>query len=238
MSLSHYTYLLVDLFCLLFPFIFSFHPKFKFIAEFRYYILPSLLVAILFIIWDFIFTDFGIWNFNPKYTLGIYLRNLPIEEILFFLFIPFACTFTYFCVDKYFPTFQGQRFSFFILLFLAFILFFLGLLNLNLAYTSVTFISASCFIFLLLLLKVEFLQNFLISYLLIQIPFFISNGVLTGNFTEEAVVIYNNSENLGIRVTTIPVEDFAYGFLLLIMNVSGYEWMKKHKGENVSPSSL
>jgi len=180
----------------------------------------------------------GIWNFNPNYTLGIYLHNLPIEEILFFLFIPYACTFTYFCVDKYFPAKKSLGLDSVILLFIAILLLSVGLLNLKLAYTCITFISASILLFILLVLKVEFQRNFLITYLLIQIPFLISNGVLTGNFTDEAVVIYNNSENLGIRITTIPIEDLVYGFLLLILNVSGYEWMKKHRGVRILSSSL
>lgn len=238
MAISNYTYLLVDILCLLFPLIFSFHPKFKFISEFKNFILPSLVIAFVFILWDFIFTDMGIWTFNPNYILGIYLHNLPIEEILFFLFIPYACTFTYFCVDKYFPAKKSRGLDSVILLFIAILLLSVGLLNLKLAYTCITFISASILLFILLVLKVEFQRNFLITYLLIQIPFLISNGVLTGNFTDEAVVIYNNSENLGIRITTIPIEDLVYGFLLLILNVSGYEWMKKHRGVRILSSSL
>jgi len=27
----------------------------------------------------------GIWNINPEFLLGIYLRKLPLEEMLFFV---------------------------------------------------------------------------------------------------------------------------------------------------------
>jgi hypothetical protein len=33
------------------------------------------------------------------------------------------------------------------------------------------------------------------------------------------VVIYNNSENLCIRIGTIPVEDVAYAFSMLLMSL-------------------
>ncbi len=64
---------------------------------------------------------------------------------------------------------------------------------------------------------------FLISYAIILIPFLIVNGFLTAI----PVVIYNDAENLGIRLYTIPVEDIFYGMLLVMMNVVGYE-RKKH----------
>jgi lycopene cyclase domain-containing protein len=47
------------------------------------------------------------------------------------------------------------------------------------------------------------------------IPFFIVNGILTGSFIEGEVVWYNNNENLGIRILTIPIEDIVYAFNML-----------------------
>ena len=48
-----------------------------------------------------------------------------------------------------------------------------------------------------------------------MIPFLIVNGLLTGSFIEGEVVWYNNAENLGIRLGTIPIEDIVYAFNLL-----------------------
>ena len=44
------------------------------------------------------------------------------------------------------------------------------------------------------------------------IPFLIVNGLLTSI----PVVLYNDAENLGIRIYTIPVEDVFYGYALLL----------------------
>ncbi|MEZ4686865.1 MAG: lycopene cyclase domain-containing protein [Bacteroidia bacterium] len=49
------------------------------------------------------------------------------------------------------------------------------------------------------------------------------NGVLTAL----PVVWYNDLENLNLsRLGSIPVEDPFYGMLLLLMNISLFEWFK------------
>ena len=55
------------------------------------------------------------------------------------------------------------------------------------------------------------------------IPFFIVNGVLTGSWIENQVVWYNNAENLGIRMGTIPVEDSIYAYSMILMSLFFFE---------------
>ncbi|MCB0692582.1 MAG: lycopene cyclase domain-containing protein, partial [Saprospiraceae bacterium] len=50
-----------------------------------------------------------------------------------------------------------------------------------------------------------------------------SNGILTGCCTPEPIVWYNNQENLGIRLGSIPIEDSLYGFVLIISNIILFE---------------
>jgi lycopene cyclase domain-containing protein len=75
----------------------------------------------------------------------------------------------------------------------------------------------------------EILKRFYIAFVIILIPFFIVNGILTGSFIAEPVVWYNNSENLGIRLFTIPIEDIGYAFNMLFWVVFLNEKFKATK---------
>jgi lycopene cyclase domain-containing protein len=63
------------------------------------------------------------------------------------------------------------------------------------------------------------LNTFFITFLIILIPFTIVNGILTGSFIDEPVVLYNNDENLRIRLGTIPIEDIGYAFTMILMSL-------------------
>jgi lycopene cyclase domain-containing protein len=222
---SQYLYLLIVFFCLLFPLIASFYAKAPFYKTWKQALVAILLPALLFIIWDEIFTRSGIWGFNPKYVFGFTLASLPFEEILFFICVPYACLFTYFAVRFYFH--NDYFFTHHELLSYAIIIGVLiaGIYNMHRPYTAVTFIGLSFFLaFLTLKVRARYLGHFYATFGLILIPFFIVNSVLTGSFIEEEVVWYNDAANLGIRLGTIPLEDIFYAMLLLLMNVSVYEW--------------
>ena len=224
----NFTYLWVEVFTVLIPFLFSFHPRLKFHEKFKSFFLSSSLVAIVFIAWDICFTDMGVWGFNPEHLLGIYIRNLPIEEVLFFIAIPFACVFTYHCLNLFFVFKWKSQTEHVVVIGLSSILFLLGILHYSKLYTSITFISLSSLLIVLkYIVQVNWLPRLLSVYLVLLIPFLIVNGILTGSGLETPVVWYNDAENLGIRIHTIPVEDVFYGLELILCNVFFYEYFNK-----------
>jgi lycopene cyclase domain-containing protein len=190
-------------------------------------LLGILVAGVPFITWDVIFTRLGVWGFNERYLTGINIINLPLEEWMFFITIPVACIFIYevlilFIRKDYFARYSN-RFTYIF----AIALLIIGLSNLGRLYTSITFISAAAYLlFLVILIKPRYLGRFYMSYLVTLLPFFLVNGILTGSFIEEEIVWYNNAENLSIRIFTVPIEDSIYGMLLILINISVYEWWK------------
>lgn len=222
---TRFTYLFVDLGCLIFPLLFSFHKRILFYKEWKHFLAPALVTACIFIVWDILFTQIGVWGFNPDYVCGIYFFNLPLEEVLFFLCIPYACVFTYYCI-KTFTAERKMPSSSAVTLILALALLIGGILFYDRWYTGVTAFATSTFLLVQFFRKVNYMTTFFVAYVLVLPFFFLSNGILTGSFLDAPVVWYNNEENLGIRMFTIPVEDTFYGMLMVLMNVAGYEFVR------------
>ena len=221
------TYLLVNIISVFIPFILSFDKKVYFVSKWKY-LFPSIAITgAVFIIWDVAFTRMGIWGFNPRHLSGINIINLPLEEWLFFITIPYAAVFTYEVFIAYIKRDIFAFYSKFISSFLFIILIILAIIYHDRIYTIITFIITAIYILLLqFIVKAKYLGRFYFSYMIILIPFLLVNGILTGSFITEEVVWYNNAENMGIRFFTIPVEDAIYGLLLILMNVSIYEKFK------------
>lgn len=193
-----------------------------------------ILPGILFVLWDEYFTQLKIWGFNPEYVTGIFIGNMPIEEILFFICIPYACVFSYFIIIYLIPKDYFASYQRYISIAIIVLMLVVAVFTLERLYTSVTFIALAAYITLLeFVLKSKFLGRFYFSYLFMLVPFFLVNGILTGSFIEGEVVWYDNTHNLGIRLGTIPVEDVFYGMLLLMMNVSVFEWLRSKNNTKI-----
>ncbi len=212
----HYTYLLLDIASIIFPLAMSFDKKVAFYKSWIY-LFPSILItSMFFIIWDIFFTIKGVWSFNPKYITGIYIFNLPIEELLFFICVPYSCIFIYESCNAYLQKDISKKYTTYI----SILLFGLSLLS-SILYHNKTYTIVNATVCLFLILFSEFiykfkkLGNFYLSYFISLIPFFICNGILTAL----PVVIYNNHENMNLRLYTIPLEDTFYCLSLLLSSV-------------------
>ena len=107
----NFTYLAIDIFTIFFPLALSFDSKVQFYKQFKPLFQANIVVASIFIAWDILFTHIGVWGFNNTYLTGISFFNLPIEEVLFFFCVPFACIFTFACVEHYLNVKWTQRFE-------------------------------------------------------------------------------------------------------------------------------
>ncbi|RKY32131.1 MAG: lycopene cyclase domain-containing protein [Candidatus Omnitrophota bacterium] len=83
------------------PFLFSFWPGLNFYRKPRALIYSLSLILLIFGGWDIFATWRGHWSFDPEGVWGIKIINLPVEEALFFIVIPYCCLFTWEAI-KYF----------------------------------------------------------------------------------------------------------------------------------------
>ena len=213
-------YLFLNLGSLVIPLVYSFHPRIRFYTKFKAFI-PALCVsAAVYLSWDVLFTMRGFWGFNPRYLFGLDFLELPIEEWMFFICIPYACVFTHYTLTRLYPRFcLGKKVARYVHWFLVGLLTITLLTHTDKAYTFYNGLCSLAVLLLAIFIMPEVLRQFYLTFLVMLIPFFFVNGILTGSLIEEEVVWYNNAENLGYRLFTIPVEDIFYAFGLILLNV-------------------
>lgn len=213
-------YLILNIASFLIPFLYSFENRMKYIKRWKAIFPAILITAVVFIIWDIFFTKIGVWHFNPRYHSGIEFFGLPIEEWLFFICIPYSSIFIHFAFHYFYPkVFLSENTVKIIYWILILVLVPTTVFNFDKWYTAANY---SLLVVVLTIAFIRFphiLNTFFITFLIVLIPFSIVNGILTGSFIEQPVVYYNNAENLGIRLGTIPIEDIGYAFTMLLMSL-------------------
>ena len=223
-------YFWINLLSISVPFVVSFHPRIKLYKQWRALFTAIFIVLIPYIVWDVYFTENGYWGFNPTYLSGFYILSLPIEEWLFFICIPYACVFTHESILAINPKLGvSEKATNSISAVLTLLFVFLIITQYNKAYTLVDSVFALIALALAYFTNRKLLSQFFITFLFMLIPFFIVNGVLTGSGIEGEVVWYNNQENLGARLFTIPIEDSAYAFSMLLFNLTVFKFFTKKK---------
>jgi len=226
--MGNFTYLALDILTVLFPIIWSFEKKINFYSKWIFVLKSIGITGLIFVIWDAIFTYLGVWGFTDQYILGIKIWTLPIEEIVFFMVVPFACLFIYETVYFLWKDKIKKGFFYQISLCLGLFLFLFGFYHYDKLYTCFSCVGASFLLGYHCSRKKQMNHEvFWVAFLIVLIPFTLVNGILTGYFTAQPVVWYNDAENLGIRFFTIPIEDFAYNLMLMLGNVTLYERFSK-----------
>lgn len=221
--MEKYTYLLLNIGSILVPLAFSFEHRLAFYKQWKSLFPAMLITAVFFIIWDHFLTVWGVWGFNPEYVIGIWIWDLPIEEWMFFLFIPYSCMFIYGSLNVLVRKDPSRRAVRNFTAGWIVLLVVVAALNHDRLYTSIKLSLTAALLTYVYFRDYEWLGRFYRAYVVSLIPFLLVNGVLTSL----PVVTYNDTENLGIRIHTIPVEDTQYTLLLLLMNTVLFEHFRK-----------
>lgn len=241
-------YLWVNAACLAFPLLLSFDRRVAFYKSWPAFSVATLVTLAVFIPWDVAFATRGIWGFNPNYLIGVDILHLPLEEWLFFISIPYACTFTFACFKAYGRGPMPARVARTILTIVHVFLWTVPLVHWWITGTFHAY-TCSAFGFGIVLTGLCFMRKpwgtlgwFFRAFPALCVPFLIANGVLTGihfwkypvwntrpEGISDMIVWYNNDHNLGVRLMSVPLDDFVYAFGLIGLNVLVYEWWSSRK---------
>lgn len=200
----------------------------NFIRFWKPFFSAIILVGLFFIIWDIYFAYENVWGFNNEYLIGIRWFELPLEEWLFFLLIPYASNFIHYSLEYFFPKLELSKNitqSITIVLFVVSLGVFTW--NLDKIYTAASFGLFALLMLFQMLFQWKYARRFYLSFIVIYIPFFFVNSALTGSYSDNPVVFYNDAENLGIRIGTMPLEDSFYCFSMLYGSVLVFEFLRK-----------
>ncbi len=226
------TYLLINLLIILFPLLLSFDKKTAYYKNLYRVFISLIIVGAVFLIWDSIAVSRGDWSFNNEFVGSLRIFNLPLEEILFFITVPYSCIFLYEVLRNYVDEkplrIKNGWVLFFVLILIAAAFIFRD------QYYTFTVLLFSALFLLTGLFKFNYLLKskiYWLTILLSYIPFLIVNFLLT--FLP--VVVYNNNAIWGLRVITIPVEDFFYSYSMISFWLLIYlaTWRRKGKLSNV-----
>ncbi len=86
------TYLLINVFIIAVPLVLTFDKRTVYYRQIPAVAFSIGVVSTFYLIWDVIVTARGEWSFNSKYLTGVQLLNIPLEEMLFFLTVPYSCS--------------------------------------------------------------------------------------------------------------------------------------------------
>ena len=227
---SKYLYTCLHLFIMMPILLLSFDTRVSYYKKWKALFPALFIVGAFFIAWDVFFTHIDVWDFNSDYYIGYKIFHLPPEEWFFFISAPFACVFIYECLNHYFPKDRLASLDRPITISSIILFFIIGISFWSHIYTSTTFLlSGAALLWHFLFVKNNYRTLFYRAYLVSLIPFLMVNGVLTGGYTQKPIVVYNPEEYLGLRITSVPVDDAVYLFLLMLLITGFYEKFKKKR---------
>lgn len=227
MEFKNFTYLIILIATIAVPLSLSFEKKVQFYKNLKYIFPAILITAALFWIWDIKFTKGGVWLFNTEYTLGKQYLSLPIEEWLFFIVVPYSCVFIYEVLKYYLKKYEYANpfLAFSLVLIIAFGL--ITYFSRQQVYTFMTFLFSTIYL-TYTVFRNKFkshITKFYFAYFVSLIPLLIIDGILTSI----PVVEYHPATILNIRILNIPVEDFSFFFLMMLMVITIYENLKESR---------
>jgi lycopene cyclase domain-containing protein len=224
--MRNFTYLLVNLFIFLPTLVLSFRTDVRPHLHWRAYLAAFLCVCVPFIAWDVWAYNQGHWSFNQEYVTGLELLNLPLEEWLFFVTVPFAMIYVWGVIKKFIPD-QPVKILWPLIGFgfvSATAVFWLASYWQN-GYTRTVAVITLIAVIILSISRLAYTVRFWVFQLAALVLFIIFNTILTS----VPIVQYGTEAIIGTRFITIPLEDFLFNFALLNLFLLAFNYFVTRK---------
>ena len=227
MEFKNFSYLLILIATIAISLYFSFGKQLRFYDKLKYIIPAILFSGAIFIIMDLRFEERAIWKFNSEFTLGVNILNLPIEEWLYFMAIPFLGVTIYEFLKYRFSGFEQPNVFVILSLLLLVIFAFTAYFTRQKLYPFFTFFLLTIYLGYTVFRNrfKKHYTKFYLAYFVMLVPFIIISEIIT----TLPIIEYNPIHILGVRIFSIPIENFASLFLLLLMNITIYEFLKDRR---------
>lgn len=184
--------------------------------------LSSILpVGILFLIWDHLVTGWW-WRFNDNYITGLKIGRLPIEEVLFFLIIPWSCLIIWENLESRFDGVIDMNVERIVILIGVIV----GLIGLSREWWYTASVGLAL---ILVVIMSELLGNWLRKKAcwIFMSCVVVLTTIFNGYLTARPIVIYESLTMSGLRLGTVPFEDIVYGLVLMSAIVVLYRKAKQ-----------
>lgn len=208
-------------------------------------LLATLLAAIPFVIWDACVADRH-WWFAEAYTLGPRLFGLPVEELGFFAVVPLACLVTWELVleasHPWMPArgfvatpapARGRTHRIAVMVALVALLAAAWAWHAGREYTALALVGLVVAAAIDDALGTSILGDRRGHRLVLAVGVFTT--VFNGYLTARPIVLYDPAYQIGLRVGSIPIEDYAFGLALVLVTTALYQWQR---GRTRVPSYL
>ncbi len=219
-----HTYTAIALAVLAGPLAFSFEPQVHFWTHWASVWLAALLVGVPFVVWDIVVVHQGHWAFNPDWTGTLRWWGLPLGEYLFFITVPYAMLFSYEAFAALWPDTTWFDSSPAVLFGLAGLVLVAAGVWRRQGYTLLALTSTAVFLLVTAVFKPSLVGT---SAFWIYLGFgFVAFAVVNGIYTALPTIHYAPRAIWGVRVGTIPLEDFFYNLSFLGLLLVAYLALK------------